>query len=91
MFVETISDAVAASVEVDVAGWVEEFACAFARVAGRFKRREPRLQARSFLLSVLSDVDSRSCWQLAEQAGDSSPQAMQRLLGGGGLGRRRGA
>jgi SRSO17 transposase len=79
--VETISDAVAASVDVDVAGWVEEFACGFARVAGRFKRREPRLQARSFLLSVLSDVDSRSCWQLAEQAGDSSPQAMQRLLG----------
>jgi SRSO17 transposase len=30
---------------------------------------------------VLSDVDTRSCWQLAEQAGDTSPQAMQRLLG----------
>jgi SRSO17 transposase len=34
-----------------------------------------------FLLGVLSDVDTRSCWQLAEQAGDTSPQAMQRLLG----------
>ena len=71
----------AASVSVDVAGWVEEFACGFARIAGRFGRREPRLQARSFLLGVLSDVDTRSCWQLAEQAGDGSPQAMQRLLG----------
>lgn len=71
----------AASVSVDVAGWIEEFACAFARIAGRFTRREPRLQARSFLLGVLSDVDTRSCWQLAEQAGDASPQAMQRLLG----------
>jgi hypothetical protein len=30
---------------------------------------------------VLSDVDTRSCWQLAEQAGDASPQAMQRLWG----------
>jgi SRSO17 transposase len=39
------------------------------------------LQARSFLLGVLSDVDTRSCWQLAKQAGDGSPQAMQRLLG----------
>jgi SRSO17 transposase len=29
----------------------------------------------------LSDVDTRSCWQLAEQAGDASPHAMQRLLG----------
>jgi SRSO17 transposase len=71
----------AASVGVDVAGWVEEFACGFARIAGRFGRREPRLQARSFLLGVLSDVDTRSCWQLAEQVGDRSPQAMQRLLG----------
>jgi SRSO17 transposase len=80
--VETISDSVAAaSVSVDVAGWVEEFNCGFARIAGRFKRREPRLQARSFLLGVLSDVDTRSCWQLAEQAGDSDPHAMQRLLG----------
>lgn len=66
---------------VDVAAWVEEFACGFARIAGRFKRREPRLEARSFLLSVLSDVDTRSCWQLAEQAGDTSPGGMQRLLG----------
>jgi SRSO17 transposase len=39
------------------------------------------LHARSFLLGVLSDVDTRSCWQLAEQSGDTSPQAMQRLLG----------
>src|SRR3989440_8841828 len=60
---------------------VEEFACGFASIAGRFRRREPRLQARSFVLGVLSDVDSRSCWQLAEQAGDASPYAMQRLLG----------
>ena len=66
---------------MDVAGWVEEFARGFARIAGRFRRREPRLQARSFLLGVLSDVDTRSCWQLAERAGDTSPQAMQRLLG----------
>jgi hypothetical protein len=29
---------------------------------------------------VLSDVDSRSSWQLAEQAGHRKPQGMQRLL-----------
>jgi SRSO17 transposase len=70
----------AAALSVDVAGWVEEFDCGFARIAARFGRREPRLQARSFLLGVLSDVDTRSCWQLAEQAGDCDPNAMQRLL-----------
>jgi hypothetical protein len=28
---------------VDSGGWVEEFASTFARIAGRFRRREPRL------------------------------------------------
>ncbi|WP_425554530.1 IS701 family transposase [Dactylosporangium siamense] len=50
-------------------------------MAGRFGRVEPRRQARMFLLGLLSDVDTRSCWQLAEHAGDGSPHAMQRLLG----------
>ena len=80
----------AASVSVDVAGWAEEFACGFARIAGRFRRREPRLQARSFLLGVLSDVDTRSCWQLAEQAGDTLAAGDAAAAGRGGLGRRRG-
>ena len=66
---------------VDVDAWLEEFDTAFARIAGRFGRVEPRRQARAFLLGLLSDVDTRSCWQLAEQAGDASPHAMQRLLG----------
>ncbi|WP_405100783.1 transposase [Micromonospora sp. NBC_01412] len=57
-----------------------EFDTGFAWIAGRFSRVEPRRQARSFLLGLLSDVDTRSCWQLAEQAGDA-PHAMQRLLG----------
>lgn len=65
---------------VDVDGWVEQFDTAFARIAGRFGRREPRQQARAFLLGLLSDVDTRSCWQLAEQAGYQSPHGMQRLL-----------
>jgi SRSO17 transposase len=58
-----------------------EFDTGFAAIAGRFGRVEPRRQARAFLLGLLSDVDTRSCWQLAEQAGDVSPQPMQRLLG----------
>nr|WP_158842779.1 IS701 family transposase [Saccharothrix deserti] len=50
-------------------------------MAGRFSRVEPRKQARAFLLGLLSNVETRSCWQLAEQAGDRSPHRMQRLLG----------
>ncbi len=40
---------------------------------------DPRM-LRSLLLELLSDVDTRVCWQLAEQATDASPHAMQPLL-----------
>ena len=79
---ETIEDrAAAAGHSVAAQGWLAEFDTGFAAIAGRFTRVEPRRQARAFLLGLLSDVDTRSCWQLAEQAGDASPHAMQRLLG----------
>jgi hypothetical protein len=82
LLVETDEDrAAAAGHSVEADGWLAEFDTGFAAVAGRFGRVEPRWQARAFLLGLLSDVDSRSCWQLAEQAGDTSPHAMQRLLG----------
>jgi len=80
--VETIEDrAAAAGHSVAVQEWLAEFDTGFAAIAGRFTRVEPRRQARAFLLGLLSDVDTRSCWQLAEQAGDVSPHAMQRLVG----------
>jgi len=60
---------------------MEHFDAAFARIAGRFGRVEPRRRARSLLLGLLADVETRSCWQLAEQAGERSPHGMQRLLG----------
>jgi SRSO17 transposase len=82
LFVRTNEDrAAAAGHSVAVEEWLAEFDTGFAAIAGRFGRVEPRRQARAFLLGLLSDVDTRSCWQLAEQAGDGSPHAMQRLLG----------
>ena len=49
-------------------------------VAGRFGRVEPRRTARQFVLGLLSPVERKNCWWLAEQAGHADPQAMQRLL-----------
>jgi SRSO17 transposase len=71
----------AAGDSVDAEGWMAEFDSGFARIAGRFRRVEPRRQARLFLLGLLSDVETRTSWQLAEQAGDATPHRMQRLLG----------
>ncbi|MFE0705417.1 IS701 family transposase [Streptomyces sp. NPDC058872] len=51
-----------------------------ARIAGRFSRVEPRATARAYLLGLLSHVERKNCWQLAEQAGLARPGPMQRLL-----------
>lgn len=48
--------------------------------AGRFGRVEPRRAAAAFVTGLLSDLEVKTCWQLAEQAGHSRPDAMQRLL-----------
>lgn len=53
---------------------------AMARIAGRFRRVEPRATARAFVLVLLSGVERKNCWQLAEEASHSRPGAMQRLL-----------
>ncbi|MFI9366640.1 IS701 family transposase [Kitasatospora sp. NPDC053057] len=53
---------------------------AMARIAGRFRRVEPRATARAFVLALLSGVERKNCWQLAEQAGHARPGPMQRLL-----------
>lgn len=53
---------------------------AFALVAGRFKRREVRLRARSCIEGLLSGLERKNGWSLAEYAGDSTPDGMQRLF-----------
>jgi SRSO17 transposase len=79
--VETTKDrAVAAGHSVDPAGWQAVFDDVMDRVAGRFARVEPRRTARVFVSGLLSDVKSKTCWGLAEQAGYARPDAMQRLL-----------
>lgn len=46
---------------------------ATARIAGRFGRVEPRATARGNLLGLLSSVERKNCWQLAEQSGHVRP------------------
>ncbi|PWU45932.1 IS701 family transposase [Micromonospora sp. S4605] len=48
--------------------------------AGRFGRVEPRRAAAAFVTGLLSELEVKTCWQLAEQAGHARPDAMQRLL-----------
>lgn len=66
----------------DLDGWVAGLDALFARVAGRFGRVEPRRQARAYLTGLLAPVERKNGWQLAEAAGDLTPDRMQRLLNG---------
>jgi SRSO17 transposase len=45
-----------------------------------FARVEPRRQARKYVIGLISDLPRKNCWTLAEQAGDATPDRMQRLL-----------
>jgi SRSO17 transposase len=51
-----------------------------ARIAHRFGRVEPRRRARGYLLGLLSPLDGKNSWTIAEAAGDDTPDGMQRLL-----------
>jgi SRSO17 transposase len=79
--VDKLNNAAAAvAARIDPAGWAEEFEVLFARVAPTFARVQPRRRAKAFIAGLLAPIESRSCWQIAEYAGEANPGGMQRLL-----------
>ena len=63
-----------------MAEWSAGFAAFTGRFAGRFTRVESRRQMAVYLRGLLSETERKNGWTLAEAAGDSGPQGMQRLL-----------
>lgn len=63
-----------------VTGWSARFAEFAGRFATRFSRVEPRRQMVSYLRGLLAEVERKNGWTLAEMAGETGPQGMQRLL-----------
>ena len=64
----------------EVARWAEGIERVHECIAGRFRRPEPRRRALDYLRRLLSPVERKNGWQLAEQAGDATPDGVQRLL-----------
>ena len=64
----------------EVARWAEGIEQVYRCVAGRFRRPEPRRRALDYLRGLLSPVERKNGWQLAERAGDATPYGVQRLL-----------
>lgn len=65
----------------DVQRWAEELVAVGERLGGHFARSEPRDRMVAYLKGLLSDVERKNGWQLAEYAGDEHPYGMQHLLG----------
>jgi hypothetical protein len=64
--------------------WAEGLVELHQRIGGRFGRVEPRRRALAYLRGLLSQVERNNSWWLAEQAGEVTPDGMQRLLNGSG-------
>jgi SRSO17 transposase len=61
--------------------WANELEEIAEVIGGRFPRSEPRERAMTYLRGLLSQVERKNGWQLAEEAGDETPYATQHLLG----------
>src|SRR4051795_10899228 len=60
--------------------WADGLAALHARVGWRFARAEPRRRALAYVRGLLSPVERKNGWQLAELAGEPTPDGMQHLL-----------
>jgi SRSO17 transposase len=76
---QQIAEETAAAVAT-AASWADGLAALHARVAWRFARAEPRRRALAYLQGLLSPVERKNGWQLAELAGEATPDGMQHLL-----------
>lgn len=63
-----------------IEAWASELESLHRRLAARFVRLEPRRRALAYLQGLLSPIDRKNGWQLAERAGELTPDGMQRLL-----------
>jgi SRSO17 transposase len=60
--------------------WAKELSVVGTRIGARFERAEPRERAIRYMQGLMSEVSRKNGWQLAEYAGEATPDGMQRLL-----------
>ena len=72
--------AAAAGLRVDHQRWRDGLDALLDRISGRFARYDAARNAGAFILGVLSAVESKNCWTMAELSGHGSPDKLQHLL-----------
>src|SRR5215211_372001 len=64
----------------DAQRWADQLDDLCTRLAPRFGRIEPRRRARAYLQGLLAPLERKNGWQLAENAGDRTPEGVQDFL-----------
>ena len=76
----TTNSALAAEHSIEPDRWWDEYGALIDRIAPRFRRYEPLRHASTFILGLLSGLDRKNCWTIAEQQGQENPNKLQHLL-----------
>lgn len=66
--------------QADAERWAQELEEVMDRIGARFGRVEPRRRALAYLRGLLAPVERKNGWQLAEAAGDRTPDGVQDFL-----------
>jgi SRSO17 transposase len=66
--------------EEDAEAWAAEFEALLTRIGRHFVRPEVRRRVHAYVRGLLSPVERKNSWQVAEHVGDPTPDGMQRLL-----------
>ena len=64
----------------DLRSWADRLEEVQERLAPYFERAEPRQRAMAYIRGLVSTIERKNGWQLAELAGEATPDGMQRLL-----------
>jgi SRSO17 transposase len=72
--------AAAAAHSVDPDRWWTEFSAVIDRIAPRFARYEPLRHASELMAGIVSGLERKNCWTIAEHRGAATPDGLQHLL-----------
>ena len=65
---------------VGAESWAQGLEALVRRIAPRFSRAEPRRRALAYVRGLLAPLERKNGWQLAEAAGDATPDGVQDFL-----------
>jgi hypothetical protein len=66
----------------EIRGWAVGLAALHQRLARHFVRAEPRQVAYDYLRALISPIERKNGWQIAEPMGAATPDAVQRFRSG---------